>query len=131
GVVHSIVLVAVLVALTPLASAIPMASLAAILFLVAWNMSEMHAVADLLRRGAPSDRVVLLVTFLLTVFVDLVVAVEVGMVLAALLFMKHMADRVALRTANGDAGRDGAPEDPFHDLAHPLPEEIGVYQVDG
>jgi SulP family sulfate permease len=127
GVVHAVVLLLVLLFLAPYARHVPLASLAAILFVVAWNMSETHAVAALLRGGSRGDRLVLLVTLGLTVFVDLVVAVEVGVVLAALLFLKSMADRTDVRLL-------AEPEqvvDPHHDLAWTLPPEIAVYAVDG
>jgi SulP family sulfate permease len=127
GVVHALVLLVTMLVLAPYATYIPLASLAAILFVVAWNMSEPREVFELLRRGARGDRLVLLVTFSLTVFVDLVVAVEVGVVLAAILFMKHMSDRVDVKAVR-DA--EAAP-DPFHELASRLPPEIAVYSVDG
>lgn len=127
GVVHSLVLLVVMLALAPYARHVPLASLAAILFVVAWNMSEVHAFAGLLRRGTRGDRLVLLATFGLTVFVDLVVAVEVGVVLAALLFMKHMADRTAVAAVSDPEDAT----DPFHDLASKIPPEIAVYAVDG
>lgn len=91
GMIHAAVLLGFMLLLTPLASLIPLASLAAILFLVAWNMSEIDHFRYLLR--APrGDVAVLLSTFLLTILVDLTVAVEVGVVMAALLFMKRMSD---------------------------------------
>jgi SulP family sulfate permease len=127
GVVHSMVLLVVMLALAPYARHVPLASLAAILFVVSWNMSEAREVAHLLRHGSRGDVLVMLTTFGLTVFVDLVVAVEVGVVLAALLFMKHMSDRVALKEVR--AAETAA--DPFHDLAANLPPEIAVYSIDG
>jgi SulP family sulfate permease len=94
GIVHSAVLVLVILLLAPLASAIPLCCLAAILFVVSWNMSELPNVFRLLRTAPKGDVTVLLLTFSLTVFVDLVVAVNVGVILAALLFMRRMADSV-------------------------------------
>jgi SulP family sulfate permease len=113
--------------LAPYAKHVPLASLAAILFVVAWNMSEVHAVAALLRGGSRSDRLVLLATLGLTVFVDLVVAVEVGVVLAALLFMKHMADRVEVREVLPTT----PPGDPYHEMLLGVPPEIRVFAIDG
>jgi sulfate permease, SulP family len=72
GIVHALTLIAVIVALAPLAANIPLAALAAILFVVAWNMSELGRCVQVLRRAPTADRVILLVTFLLTVFADLV-----------------------------------------------------------
>ena len=76
----------------PLASLIPMTTLAAILLIVAWNMAEWDIFARLCKTAPKSDVLVLVATFLLTIFFDLVVAIEVGVVLAAILFMKRMSD---------------------------------------
>jgi SulP family sulfate permease len=94
GIVHSVFLVLVIVLLGPLASAIPLCCLSAVLFVVAWNMSELPHVVRLIRGAPKVDVGILLLTFLLTVFVDLVVAVNVGVILAALFFMRRMADSV-------------------------------------
>jgi SulP family sulfate permease len=94
GLVHSGVLVLIVLLLAPLAGTIPLCCLAAVLFVVAWNMSDLPHVVHLVRTAPKTDVVVLLLTFFLTVFVDLVVAVNVGVILAALLFMRRMADSV-------------------------------------
>lgn len=91
GMVHSIVVLIVLLLLAPLASAIPLASMAPILMVVAWNMSERKEFAHVLKTRT-SDSIVLLITFLLTVLTDLTTAVEVGLVLAIILFVKRMSD---------------------------------------
>ncbi|MBV9912574.1 MAG: STAS domain-containing protein [Sinobacteraceae bacterium] len=127
AVVHCVLLVSVLLVLAPLAANIPLAVLAAILFAVAWKMSEPGRCVHLLRRAPPADRIILIVTFLLTVFADLVVAVNVGVLLAVLQFLRRMADAV-------DARRLAA-----HDLkaelaalgVHKLPEELLVYEIAG
>jgi SulP family sulfate permease len=85
GVVHALTLVAVLLFMAPLAANVPLAVLAAILFVVAWNMSEAENFAHLLRAAPRAEKLVLLVTFLLTVFADLVVAVGAGVALALVL----------------------------------------------
>ena len=103
GVMHAFTLIAVLLVLAPLASSIPLAALAAILFVVAWNMSELHRFGRLLLRAPYADRAILLVTFFLTVFVDLVVAVNVGVVLAILQFLRRMAASVELRALDHGA----------------------------
>lgn len=92
GMVHAIVLLLILVVLMPYASWIPMPTIAAILLQVAYNMSGWREIVTLLKSAPKSDILVLLVTFFLTVIFDLVVAIEVGMVLAAILFMKRMSD---------------------------------------
>jgi SulP family sulfate permease len=92
GIVHALTLIAVLVLLAPLASSIPLAALAAILVVVAWNMSDSKHFAHIVRTAPVADKVILLVTFLLTVFADLVVAVNVGVLLAILQFLRRMAE---------------------------------------
>ncbi len=92
GMVHAIVLLLILVVLMPYASWIPMPTIAAILLQVAYNMSGWREIVTLFKSAPKSDILVLLVTFFLTVIFDLVVAIEVGMVLAAILFMKRMSD---------------------------------------
>ena len=92
AVVHSLVVLLSIVLLAPLVAYIPMSSLAALLLLVAWNMSERRHFAHILGVATRGDVLVLVVCFLLTVFFDMVVAVGVGVVLAALLFMKRMAE---------------------------------------
>jgi SulP family sulfate permease len=94
GIVHSAVLVLIVLLLAPLASTIPLCCLSAILFVVAWNMSEIPHAVRLVRTAPKTDVALLLLTFLLTVFTDLVVAVNVGVIVAALLFMRRMADAV-------------------------------------
>ncbi len=92
GMVHAIILLLILVVLMPYASWIPMPTIAAILLQVAYNMSGWREIVTLLKSAPKSDILVLLLTFFLTVIFDLVVAIEVGMVLAAILFMKRMSD---------------------------------------
>jgi SulP family sulfate permease len=91
GLVHSGFLILVILLLAPLASAVPLCCLSAILFIVAWNMSEFPRLIQLVRGSPAPDVGVLLLTFALTVFVDLVVAVNVGVILGALFFMRRMA----------------------------------------
>ncbi len=92
GIVHAVTLLLILLFLMPYASLIPMSCLAAILIMVAYNMSGWKTFGHMLKTAPKSDILVLVVTFLLTVFFDLVVAIEIGMVLAAFLFMKRMSD---------------------------------------
>jgi SulP family sulfate permease len=111
GLVHSGFLILVILLLAPLAAAIPLCCLSAVLFVVAWNMSELPHVMQLVRSAPKTDVVVLVLTFLLTVFVDLVVAVNVGVIVAALLFMRRMADSVSVEpqvdAASGTPGGAG------------------------
>ncbi len=92
GIVHAVTLLLILLFLMPYASMIPMSCLAAILIMVAYNMSGWRTFVHMIKTAPKSDIVVLVATFLLTVFFDLVVAIEIGMVMAAFLFMKRMSD---------------------------------------
>ena len=92
GIVHSIVLVLVLVVLMPYAALIPMPTIAAILFMVAYNMCQWRTFVHLCKTAPKSDIIVLVVTFALTVVFDLVVAIEIGMLITCVLFMKRMSD---------------------------------------
>ena len=100
GIVHSLTLVLVLLALAPLAVNVPLAALAAILFVVAWNMADVRHFATMVRRAPRADVAILLVTFALTVFADLVVAVNVGVILATLHFLSRMSSAVEVRQAS-------------------------------
>lgn len=92
GMVHAVVLLLILVVLMPYAALIPMPAIAAILFMVAYNMCGWREFVHLCKTSPKSDILVLILTFVLTVVFDLVVAIEVGLVLAAILFMKRMSD---------------------------------------
>jgi sulfate permease, SulP family len=99
GIVHSLTLIIILLVLAPLAVHIPLAALAAILFVVAWNMSEAKHFIKMVRRAPRADVAILLITFSLTVFADLVVAVNIGVILATLHFLRRMATSVEVRLA--------------------------------
>jgi SulP family sulfate permease len=121
GVVHSLTLVLILLALAPLAGRVPLAALAAILFFVAWNMSEARHFLRMVRRAPRPDVAILLITFLLTVFTDLVVAVNVGVILAMLLFLRRMAASVeVLRVEEGDL-----------QSKLPVPADVMIYSIEG
>lgn len=92
GMVHALVLLLILVVLMPYAALIPMPTIAAILFVVAYNMSEWREFVGIIKKSPKSDTLVLLVTFILTVVFDLVVAIIVGVILATVMFMKRMSD---------------------------------------
>jgi SulP family sulfate permease len=125
--VHSGFLILVILLLSPLASSIPLCCLSAILFVVAWNMSEAPHFIRLLRGSPSSDVSVLLITFALTVFVDLVVAVNVGVILAALLFMRRMAQSVNVELQVEEAS------DSTNDALPPgsMPKGVVVYSIEG
>ncbi len=107
GIVHAAVLLLILVVLMPYAAWIPMPIIAAILFMVAYNMCEWRQFVKICKTAPKSDILVLLITFVLTVVFDLVVAIEVGMLIAVVLFMKRMADVARIRTwKNADEDSD-------------------------
>ncbi|KGQ71019.1 hypothetical protein OA57_01900 [Chelonobacter oris] len=124
GIIHSVTLVVILLVLAPLAVHIPLAVLSAILFVVAWNMSEAKRFLKMIKRAPKSDVAILLITFGLTVFADLVVAVNIGVILATLLFLRRMAGSVEVkRLSQADLlARIGI---------ETLPEELLVFTVDG
>lgn len=97
GMVHSGVLLLILVILMPYAGWIPMPTIAAILFVVAYNMSHWKAFVRLVKTSPKSDIAVLVITFVLTVVFDLIVAIEIGMLLACLLFLKRMSDETGVK----------------------------------
>ena len=127
GLVHVATLVAVVLFLAPLASHIPLAALAAILFVVAWNMSETHHFADILKKAPRADRAILVITFLLTVFADLVVAVNVGMILAILHFLRRMAEVVETKEMDTHALQAELTQ---HGVER-LPPGVMVYEIAG
>lgn len=127
GIMHAIALIAVLLFLAPLAADIPLAALAAILFVVAWNMSEVKHFAHLLKTAPIADRLILVITFVLTVFADLVVAVNVGMILAILHFLRRMSD--AVETLPVDE-TELHTELARHGIQH-LPPDLLVYEIAG
>jgi SulP family sulfate permease len=127
GITHALMLVAVLLFLAPLASSVPLAVLAAILFIVAWNMSELPRCVHILRTAPVADRLILAITFALTVFADLVVAVNVGVILAILHFLRRMSESVETQPADLQSL---ARELSQHGLAR-LPAGVMVYEIAG
>lgn len=131
GIVHALTLLVIMLAVGKWAALIPMATLAAILLVVAWNMSERHLFVKVLR-STRSDAFVLLNTFLLTVFVDLTVAIEVGMVLAAFLFMHRMANITQARYVTAIAADDEEESsDPNTVASRTIPKGVEVFEVNG
>ena len=127
GIVHSITLVIVLVVLMPFAGMIPMPTIAAILFGVAYNMCPWRTFVHLIRTAPKSDIIVLLTTFILTVVFDLVVAIEIGMVLACLLFIKRMSEET--HVDSWTYVDDDTPDVDEH--LRRLPLQIRVYEIIG
>ena len=127
GMVHSVTLIIVLVVLMPYAGMIPMPTIAAILFIVAYNMCQWRTFRDLVKTAPKSDILVLIVTFVLTVIFDLVVAIEIGMVLACLLFIKRMSEET--HADSWVYTDDDAPDIDEH--LQKLPLQIRVYEITG
>jgi SulP family sulfate permease len=131
GIVHGLTLLAIMLAFGRYVVYIPMPALAAVLIQVAWNMSEMHAFRAVLK-GPRSDAAILLVTFLLTVFEDLTVAIGAGMVLTTLVFIKKMADSSSVtRSASGDEGEWDEKDDPNRASLRKIPKGVLVFEIDG
>jgi SulP family sulfate permease len=139
GMLHAVTLAGIMAIAAPLAGAIPLATLAAVLVIVAWNMSEIQHFRSILR-APPADSAVLLTTFGLTVFVDLTVAVGVGMVLASFLFMKRMAEvsnisaiTDELRNGDDDLSDDdlGTLKDANSIERRHVPAEVEVFEING
>lgn len=125
GIVHSLTLLAVLLLFAPLASRVPLAALAAILFVVAWHMSEAGHFFRMAKRAPRADVLILFATYLLTVFADLVTAVLIGVVLAVLHFLRRMASSVEMQnlTPHGHA--------PLGESRIQTPKGVMVYSIEG
>lgn len=127
GIAHVVTLVLIIAFLAPLASNVPLAALAGILWVVAYNMSEVRVFAKIIRRAPRYDVAVLLVTFGLTVFVDLIVAVNIGVILSVLMFMHRMSTSVEVSRVDED--------DLLEELSRAgvlaMPKNTLVYAIDG
>lgn len=127
GVVHALTLVLILLLLAPLAAQVPLCALAAILFMVSWNMSEARHFLRMVKTAPRTDVFILLITFLLTVFADLVVAVNVGVILAMLLFLRRMSTAVEVLRID-----EGALQAELQGNGRSkLPPDVLVYSIDG
>ena len=130
GMVHALTLLLILLFLMPYASMIPMSCLAAILIMVAYNMSGWRTFVHMVKTAPKSDIIVLVATFLLTVFFDLVVAIEIGMVLAAFLFMKRMSDVADVKSWVYMDDVDANEISEHTDLKY-VPKNTMVYDISG
>ncbi len=127
GVVHALTLLLILLVAAPWAGKVPLCALSAILFVVAWNMSEARRFVRLVRKAPRADVAILLITFALTILTDLVVAVNIGVILAMFQFMRRMSASVAV-VEHGQASLR-------HELAEAgleeLPRDVAVYAIEG
>lgn len=130
GMAHAVTLLLILLFLMPYASLIPMSCLASILIMVAYNMSGWRTFAHMLKKAPKSDIAVLVITLVLTVFFDLVVAIEFGMVLAAFLFLKRMSDVAAVRQWVDKDSLDDTELPENTDLKY-VPSNTVVYEIFG
>jgi SulP family sulfate permease len=121
-----VTLLLILLLLAPLAGQVPLAALAAILFFVAWTMSEARHFVRMVRRAPRPDVAILLITFLLTVFTDLVVAVNVGVILAMLLFLRRMAASVEVLSVE-----EGELRSRLESGGVALPADVMIYSIEG
>ncbi|HLT82549.1 MAG TPA: SulP family inorganic anion transporter [Cyclobacteriaceae bacterium] len=128
GLFHCVVLLLIMISLGPYAGLIPMACLAGILVVVAYHMSEWQNFVSLLK-GNKMDVAVLLVTFFLTVLVDLVVAIEIGMILSGFAFMKRMSDSVSVERLEIGADENG--DELFEEELAAIPKGVALYEIRG
>jgi SulP family sulfate permease len=137
GIIHALTLLLFVLFLAPAASVIPLASLSAVLMVVAWDMSNVSRFGRIVRRAPKSDAAVLLTTFILTVVVDLAFAVEVGIVLAAFLFLRRMIEVTGIRPGEqgigteivyGSPGSQSQPKEPINSKHS---KNIEVYEITG
>ena len=133
GIVHAVVLLLVLIFLMPYAALIPMPAIAAILFQVAYNMSHWRTFVSLVKTAPKSDIIVLLITFVLTIVFDLVVAIEFGMLLALVLFMKRMSEESYIKSWKyvSESKDVEADSDETKKELMAVPEYIRVYEATG
>lgn len=129
GIAHCITLTIILLVLMPLAALIPMTTLAAVLLVVAANMADWSSFFRLCKNAPKSDIIVLVATFFLTVFFDLVVAIEIGVVLAALLFMKRMAETADIKAWKYTDSLDITPGEA--EKLREIPHSISVFEICG
>lgn len=132
GMIHAVVLLLIMLFFAQWASLIPMPTLAAVLIYVAYTMSEMHAFKRLLK-SPKSDVAVLYATFLLTVLIDLTVAIQVGVVLAAFMFLRRMSNVTEVRMITKDLkdDEDSLEEDPLSIANREVPERVEVFEIHG
>lgn len=127
GMMHAVVLVLILIILMPYAAMIPMPAIAAILFMVAYNMCQWRTFTELVKTAPKSDIAVLILTFLLTIVFDLVIAIEIGLLVAVLLFMKRMSDVTEVHSWKYAEDEEEAEREKLRKLS----PHINVYEISG
>ena len=127
GIVHSMILLAIMLLFAPYAKLIPLSCLAGILVVIAYHMSEWRQFKSILK-GNKMDIIILLTTFFLTVIFDLVIAIEIGMVLSSFMFMKRMSESVHVQNITSET-RDE--ENPFDEELIDVPKNVLLYEING
>lgn len=127
GMIQAVVLVLILIILMPYAAMIPMPAIAAILFMVAYNMCQWRTFTELVKTAPKSDIAVLILTFLLTIVFDLVIAIEIGLLVAVLLFMKRMSDVTEVHSWKYAEDEEEAEREKLRKLS----PHINVYEISG
>ena len=130
GIIHAAMLLLIFLFLMPLAQYIPMACLAGVLVIVSYNMSEWRTFKQLLK-NPKSDITVLLITFILTVIFDLTIAIEVGLVIACLLFMRRMAETTQVSVITDEIDPNAESDVEIHEEHLAVPEGVEVYEING
>ena len=131
GIVHALVLLLIMLLLGPVAKLIPLACLAGILVVIAWHMGEWNHFFSLLKSNR-MDVVVLLTTFFLTVFFDLIIAIEVGMILSSFIFMKRMSESTSIKDVSDTFEEDDEAEEMLFEEELPeIPEGVLLYEING
>ena len=130
GIIHAVVLLVIFLALMPLAAYIPMACLAGVLVVVSYNMSGWRTVVQLMK-NPKSDIAVLCITFFLTVVFDLTVAIEVGLLIACLLFMKRMAETTQVKVIADEIDPNEETDAEVHEEHLVIPQGVEVYEING
>lgn len=134
GMIHAVTLLLLMLIFAPLAAKIPLGALSAVLIFVAWNMSELGHFIEILY-GQKSEALILIVTFLLTVLIDLSVAVQVGVLLAAIMFVKKMTDNTSVEVCRILLHENAHEAPELHDaeilFRKDIPENVEVYEING
>lgn len=134
GMIHAVTLLLLMLFFAPYAAMIPLCALSAVLVYVAWNMSELDHFMQILR-GPRSDALVLITTFLLTVLIDLTVAVQIGVILAAMLFLKHLTDASTVKICKVLLEENAQENLENHDaellLRKDVPEDVTIFEIKG
>ena len=130
GIVHAVVLLVIFLVLMPLAAYIPMSCLAGVLVIVSYNMSGWRTFLQLMK-NPKSDIAVLFITFLLTVFFDLTIAIEVGLLIACLLFMRRMAETTQIKVIADEIDPNEETDAVVHEEHLVIPDGVEVYEING